>query len=233
MITITQIRAARGILGWSQTELADQAGLTQRTITDIETGKSRPSYAALTSIESVFSQSGVEFIEGGVREKKDNLTVLKGDNFANRFVDFMYNTIESQGLKETLLNGINQEHLPAEGRAKVMEYISKINALGVEERILVPETMDPQFMTGEPHQYRGLAWDYFSDTTPTFIFGNYYAVMMFDIQEVWIIKNKSFANFQRQQFELMWQQGKVFSVSEKWYSRKGVISKLAIIALIV
>lgn len=215
MITVPQIKAARGLLDWSQNDLAERTNLTQRTITGIETGKARPSFASLKLIESAFEEGGIEFIEDGVRYKKGYLTVIKGDDFGDRFVDYIYSILEKSDIKEVLLNGINQEHLPPEARAKVVEYTKKIEALGVTERFLVPETMEVQFMTGKVSQYRGLPWDYFSDTTPTFIFGDYTAVMMFDIHEVWIVKNRPYALFQRKQYELLWQTAKPFIVPNK------------------
>ena len=211
MITIMQIRAARGLLGWSQTELAERSDLTQRTITDIETAKRRASSPALQAIETALTNGGIEFIDGGVREKNNHLTVIKGDNFADDYLDRMYNILEKDNIKEVLLNGINQEHLTPAARAKVLTYAEKIKALNVKERLIVPKTLPTHLMTADISQYRGLDWNFFSDTTPTFIFGDYYAMMMFDIGEVWIVHNASLANFQRKQFELLWKCGTPFA----------------------
>ena len=41
MITIEQLRAARGLLGWSQSELAERAGLSLPTVKRLEAGLAR------------------------------------------------------------------------------------------------------------------------------------------------------------------------------------------------
>jgi transcriptional regulator with XRE-family HTH domain len=75
MITPEQSRAARGLLGWSQQELADKAGVGIVTVHQLETGTSRPRRATLDVIRRAFERAGVEFIDEngggpGVRLKK-------------------------------------------------------------------------------------------------------------------------------------------------------------------
>ena len=75
MITPEQSRAARGLLGWSQQELASKAGVGIVTVHQLEAGTSQPRRATLDVIRRAFESAGVEFIdengEGpGVRLKK-------------------------------------------------------------------------------------------------------------------------------------------------------------------
>jgi DNA-binding XRE family transcriptional regulator len=76
MLTIEQIRAARGLLGWSQSELADRAGLSLPTVKRVEgdTGP-RVSDLARTKLRRALESAGVEFIDEngggpGVRLRK-------------------------------------------------------------------------------------------------------------------------------------------------------------------
>jgi transcriptional regulator with XRE-family HTH domain len=64
MITGEQVRAARKLLGWSQIALALQAGITQGTVTNIETGKFRLSVLSVSTIQRALEAAGVEFPEG-------------------------------------------------------------------------------------------------------------------------------------------------------------------------
>lgn len=62
MPSAAQIRGARGLLGWSQTQLAEASGTARRTIVTIETGA--PVHR--NSIERVIAtllEAGVVFIE--------------------------------------------------------------------------------------------------------------------------------------------------------------------------
>ena len=76
MITIQQIRAARGLLGWSQTELANRAGLSLPTVKRVEAGTGpRVSDEARTRIQKALEAGGTEFISEngggpGVRLRK-------------------------------------------------------------------------------------------------------------------------------------------------------------------
>ncbi|MCB9963571.1 MAG: helix-turn-helix domain-containing protein [Rhodospirillales bacterium] len=210
MISVSQIKAARGLIDWSQTRLAEACHLTQRTLTGIETGKTRPTTETLLKIQMVLEENGVEFIEGGVRQKKQHLEIIRGEDFALKLMDKLYKILEETGAKEVLLNGINQKHLPDNVRVKVNEYRQKILRMGVRERFLVPETMSPKYITAKQEDYRRLPDQYFLDTTPTFILDDYYVIMFFDLHEIWFIKNKSLALFQRRLFELLWKTGKPF-----------------------
>ena len=76
MSSIAQIRGARGLLGWSQTELAKAAGLSEPTIKRFETGLANVSDAAVAKMVSALDAAGVEFTNGdqpGVRLKRARL----------------------------------------------------------------------------------------------------------------------------------------------------------------
>jgi predicted transcriptional regulator len=76
VLTIEQLRAARGLLGWSQTKLAQRAGLSLPTVKRLEAGVGpRVSDDARSKIRRTLESAGVEFIEengggAGVRLRK-------------------------------------------------------------------------------------------------------------------------------------------------------------------
>jgi transcriptional regulator with XRE-family HTH domain len=76
VITIEQLRAARGLLGWSQTDLALRAGLSLPTIKRIE-GAFGPNVSddARAMLQKALEAAGIEFIDengggAGVRFRK-------------------------------------------------------------------------------------------------------------------------------------------------------------------
>jgi transcriptional regulator with XRE-family HTH domain len=80
MITAAQCRAARGLLGWSQQDLADHAKVGIMTIHQLEKG-SQPRRATLSVVRSAFEIAGVEFIDengggAGVRLRKPGSRAL-------------------------------------------------------------------------------------------------------------------------------------------------------------
>jgi len=75
MVTAEQCRAARGLLGWSQQELAKRARVGIVTVHQLETAVSEPRRATLDAIRRAFESAGVEFIDEngggpGVRLRK-------------------------------------------------------------------------------------------------------------------------------------------------------------------
>jgi transcriptional regulator with XRE-family HTH domain len=78
MITPAQCKAARGLIGWSQQDLAKQAGVGIVTVHQLESGLSQPRRATLDVIKRAFEAAGVEFIDEngggpGVRLRKPPL----------------------------------------------------------------------------------------------------------------------------------------------------------------
>jgi DNA-binding XRE family transcriptional regulator len=65
-----QIRAARGLLGWSQTHLAAGIGVNRSTIVNLESGKREPHEATLTVLMSELTAAGIVFTERGVEFRK-------------------------------------------------------------------------------------------------------------------------------------------------------------------
>ena len=77
MIDPAQLRAARGLVRWSQRDLADASGVHVNTVKDFEREKAaNPTKATLLAWKRALSKAGVEFIDGedakgpGVRLKE-------------------------------------------------------------------------------------------------------------------------------------------------------------------
>jgi transcriptional regulator with XRE-family HTH domain len=70
-----QCRAARGLLGWSQSELSEASKTATKTIADFERGARDPYSRTLEDVQAALEKAGVEFIAengggAGVRLKK-------------------------------------------------------------------------------------------------------------------------------------------------------------------
>jgi len=73
-LTVEHVRAARGLLKWTQEELASRSGVAGATINLWENGKSRPTDLTKQQIRLAFERVGVEFTDGekpGVRWQRD------------------------------------------------------------------------------------------------------------------------------------------------------------------
>lgn len=63
MIDSAQIRAARALLGWKQTDLAERSGVSEISIKNIERGATDPRASTLRAIQSALEVGGVIFME--------------------------------------------------------------------------------------------------------------------------------------------------------------------------
>lgn len=86
MTTVEQIRAARALLGWSQTELASRAGLSLPTVKRVE-GSFGPDVSSdsRSKLVHALESAGIEFIDEnggglGVRFRKRAKPIPKADS---------------------------------------------------------------------------------------------------------------------------------------------------------
>jgi transcriptional regulator with XRE-family HTH domain len=63
MITPAQCRAARGLLDWSQQDLAARAGIGIVTVRQFEAAVHQPRRATLEVVKRAFEAAGIEFID--------------------------------------------------------------------------------------------------------------------------------------------------------------------------
>lgn len=64
MITPAQIRAARALLSWKQTDLAERAGVSEMSVKNIEREATDPRASTLRAIQSALEEGGVQFLDG-------------------------------------------------------------------------------------------------------------------------------------------------------------------------
>src|SRR5271154_2814895 len=91
MITAAQLRAARGLLDWTRTDLAKAANISPETVKNIEHGTFRPQEQTADAIIKAFGVFDVEFMENeGVRRRKDTVIKFEGRDGFRQFIDDVY-----------------------------------------------------------------------------------------------------------------------------------------------
>lgn len=139
MINAAQSKAARALLEWSQSRLAEEAGLSESTVRDFEKGRRMPSSDSLTKIEEAFEGEGVSFIANGTSSRDGG----PGVRFTNR--DSVGDLDGRIGELETLIDILSQKMADMEERLKEeMEdakpdphVISALSEILVEFEILI------------------------------------------------------------------------------------------------
>ncbi|MGK9198984.1 helix-turn-helix domain-containing protein [Sinorhizobium meliloti] len=63
MITPAQIKAARAMLDWKQTDLAAAAGLSEMSVKNVEKGQKDSRMSTIQAIRSALESAGIIFID--------------------------------------------------------------------------------------------------------------------------------------------------------------------------
>jgi DNA-binding XRE family transcriptional regulator len=94
MITAAQLRAARGLLDWSRSDLSKASKVSQETIKNIEHGVFRPQETTEQAIIRAFAAQGVEFTENdGVRKPVNTIINYEGKEDFKKYADDVYQAL--------------------------------------------------------------------------------------------------------------------------------------------
>jgi len=102
MLTGSQIRAARALLGWEAAELAEKAGLARQSISHLETGASKPRAGSIERIETALAGAGIEFIGDTGVNLRANYRLLKGHDCYLQLLGEVYTTLHRKRGAEVL-----------------------------------------------------------------------------------------------------------------------------------
>lgn len=67
-IAPAQLRAARAWLAWSQDKLADESGISKKSIARYEQGRALPYDGTLATLKSTLEANGIRFHSDGTRQ---------------------------------------------------------------------------------------------------------------------------------------------------------------------
>ncbi len=67
MISAKQCKAARDLLEWKQSDLAEKSKMAVSTIAHFERGSTEPSDRTLGDLKRAFEDAGIEFIDDAIR----------------------------------------------------------------------------------------------------------------------------------------------------------------------
>lgn len=212
MITITQIKAARSLLAWSQADLATAAGISLPALSNLERGAATARTKTLTTIEKALVGAGIEFIDGpGVRFQREilNINMFEGKEAIAHLFDDIYDHMRKVG-GDLLVGGVSEKQFVKVAAAPLMNYLRKVNRhKNIRSRLLAKEG-DKHFL-GKPGTsiYRWMEQDVFAPV-PYYIYHDKYAVIMVGPPiRVIITQNPSLAETYRRQFEANWKRAKV------------------------
>lgn len=207
MISREQIKAARAMLDWSQSDLAAHCGtVSTPTVKLIETGKINSTPETLGALQKTLEDAGLEFIpQNGVRFRDDLVTIIDGKNSTNiflRLLDDIYYTVKRSGGGEVLWSFSDESLSPPE----VIAREKMIREAGAAFRNLI-RYGDTSFHYGSD-EYRWLPKGRFLHNI-TVVYGDKLATIVkkpdsSDVSKIIVINDRSIAEMKRMEFDIIW-----------------------------
>jgi transcriptional regulator with XRE-family HTH domain len=204
MISARQIRAARALLDWSQDMLAEKTGITDRSISNIEKGKTEPRGDTADALQRAFEDHGVEFLPNdGVRMKDESITVLEGDDANEKLLEDVFRTLRDRPGEEILIGGLREPDPDNEESCNIVRrHLKRLKTAGITERLLVEEG-DTNFIA-PAKWYRWMPKEHFSPVRFQLYGEKLAMVSMGPPRKIIIISSPLIADSYRSLFDFAW-----------------------------
>jgi len=202
-----QCRAARGLLDWSQPDLAKKCDMHVQTICAFEQQTSTPTKTTLEKITKAFEDFGVEFTrDGGVNPHGMKFKHLRGTDGLRTLVDDTYEQARLTGGPMQLWNAKPDNYIKWLGQNwfnKHSERMAKLSN-GFKHRITT-QVGEYNFISNHFAEYRWIPKKIFNEQS-IYCYSNRIAFVNFEEKElnIYIIYNWDFADSFRVFFNLIW-----------------------------
>jgi len=204
ILTPALARAARGFLGWQQSDLAREAELSLTAIKNFEGGKKKTHPETGAKLQNAFERSGIEFpLSGGLRAREDISAVLRfsGPDFIKKWYEDIYATVRNPS-EDILTSSINEalwSHPSV--RAANDAFLAWQAARQISLKILTPQALK-RFNLPRSF-YRIVPRDLLGRITYC-LYGDRIAFILWQKRQVVVLRNALVAETFRSQFLALW-----------------------------
>lgn len=208
-ITTAQIRGARGILNWSQSDLSERTGISATSIGSIENGQSTPRDSTLKNIRKSLEDAGIEFIgTDGIRLRTGDVRVLSGREGYLEFFNDVYETLSKNPGSVVRVSNVDERKFVEWHGEQGNEHLKQMDVLkekNITSKILIREG-DDFFPASDYAEYRWIPSSQFS-LVPFYVYDDKLAILLFDIEPTIILLNyPAVAKAYQIQFDALWEQ---------------------------
>lgn len=204
MMTIEQCRGARGILAWTQQDLADASGLSKTAINNFEKGHSDIKAESLRAIRMAFESADIEFIDKyGVSKKVETIKILRGASAMNDLIQDIHKTITTpEG--EILISFADQAMAERISTQLMFQHIDFLKTTNTSQRILCTQNLTNVLSPMDECRWVGNAIK--ARNMPCFIYGGKVAFELWDSAMIIVINSAEANEGERERFEYLWHQ---------------------------
>lgn len=207
IITSRQIRAARGLIGWTQTDLAAAANLSRSTVAAIEKETANPTLDILNRIRAEFENRQVEFLtQEGVRFRQPTIQYDDQPEANRRLLEDIYGVAADfkfkSNIDDILIFGLKEEDSEKSLGDYLEKHIERLKQAGLQEKILC--SPDTRTFVAPRSWYRMLP-ELDPAQSPIHIYGDKIAVLQWRPKEIVIaVESKPIATAFRAMFYQIW-----------------------------
>ncbi len=204
MIEPRQIRAARALLNWSQSDLASASGVAVSSIKNIENSLTVARKDTIQDIRGALEKSGVEFIPGsGVRTRTEAITVLKGADSLQIFFDDIYHSMQTHNGGEIMIYGVEEKSYDAVDKRMVDDHLARMQKLGNVTQKVICRKGDSYF-TVPYAEYRWADASLFTGT-PFYVYQDKLAMILWEPElQVIVLQYPQLVDAYKKQFMVLW-----------------------------
>lgn len=203
MITIEQCRAARGLLGWTQQDLADASGLSKTAINNFEKEHSEIKAESLRAIQRAFESLEIEFLDNqGLRKRANHAETLYGDGAFRMLLSDILATAFNKG-QPLLISNLNKRTFENLTPAALQETITALGKRGIATKIVYEQNAPT--ISGTKISERTLPQKYAGLMPTCFVYGRKCALQFSDHPFITIIDSEAETTRHREKFEWLWE----------------------------
>jgi transcriptional regulator with XRE-family HTH domain len=202
-----QIRAARGLLDWTVSDLAKRAGVGTTTISSIETGKSAGSLDVLKNIYFAFRVAGVELTEeGGVIPTTNKIVILRGHPGFCAFFDDVYDVAKGAVDPNICVTNVDDKLFLQWHGERAPDHIKRMSELKISLARSLLQKGDNFRSATSYADYRWIDGAFFTSSS-LYLYGHKAGIINFmpDDVEITVVNNPSTTQMLRSMFEALWE----------------------------
>lgn len=216
IISLRQMRAARGLMNWSQSDLAKKIELSITAINNMDREISSPRLQTLEKIKNTFENHGIEFIEGdGVRICDDifKVTTYEDEDAFFRYTKDIVETLKLSG-GEALSIIKDEKYYIDEHKKTIFNYYKQFEKYHLHERILMCEGTMERYGPPNITKYKWCSKELASQIATT-VCENKYCILL--PEKIIVIENSAIAEAYTKQFEEHWKRAKAIPKQKSLY----------------
>ncbi len=219
MIEPRQIRAARALLTWSQSDLAKASGIAVSSIKNVENDITVARRDTLADIQEAIEKAGVEFLpNAGVRMKEQTITVMRGKDGYWNLLDDVYHTLVKSG-GEVCILGLDEtevsnalDHSSDEGVEKLANHVARLEKNRLTERLIIRR--GDKNIVAPLSWYRCIPEQYFSPC-PLYVYGDKIAILYLGPPfKAVIYDNPEIARALKKLFDFVWDKSEAIKIED-------------------